>query len=243
MHSTLPDIHKYLTRTHVSDLLSVFSTFPRLFWSLHIASSNYWLSEANCSRRHGYHDSDLLGCGSPFIHLKYCRIDVVHIGKRATVTDQDSNLAEIVSWFRASFTNVHVANPIKFYIIVTVEDEKFFVQDNIYVNNCCQFVYNRNFVPLKKAIYGSKQTLTSKEILLVLTNTYHVLLFLLFWHMLHVQTCIATYGEHNKYMSYALTPQEKGTGTLGMSLMLEKVKQFTETIRKGSITLFLLRFV
>ena len=79
----------------------------------------------------------------------------------------------------ASFTNEQVANPVKYSIILNVEDETFFVQDNICVDRYCQLVYNKNFAALKKAFQGSKQILISKEIWLVLTDAYHVL-FLLF---------------------------------------------------------------
>ena len=49
------------------------------------------------SGRHEYWGRDLLGSGSSFRHLKYCRIDHMYIGKREIVTDQDGNIAEIVS--------------------------------------------------------------------------------------------------------------------------------------------------
>ena len=42
-------------------------------------------------------DSDSLGSKSPFLHLKYWRIDILYIVKRETVMDQDSNLAKTVS--------------------------------------------------------------------------------------------------------------------------------------------------
>ena len=62
--------------------------------------------------------------------------------------------------------------------------------------------------------------------------------------MLHVQTSIATYDEGYKHMSYALPPQDEvASGTLRMLLMLERVKQFTQTIQKDSGKLFLLRFI
>ena len=62
--------------------------------------------------------------------------------------------------------------------------------------------------------------------------------------MLHVQTCIATYGEHYKHMSHSFPPQnEVAPGALGTLLMLEKVKLFTQAIQKDSVKLFLLRFV
>ena len=74
----------------------------------------------------------------------------MYVDKRETVTYQDSNLAEIVRQLQALLTNEHAANLIKFPIILNVEDEKFFVQDNICVNNCYQFVYKENFATLKK---------------------------------------------------------------------------------------------
>ena len=59
-----------------------------------------------CSRGYGYHDSNPLQSGNPFVHLKYCRIDIVYVGKRETVMDQDSNLAKIVSQFQASLLTI-----------------------------------------------------------------------------------------------------------------------------------------
>ena len=58
--------------------------------------------------------------------------------------------------------------------------------------------------------------------------------------MLHVQTCIATNGEHDKCMSYTLPPQDEGFRALGMSLLLERVKKFFQTIQKDYVELFLL---
>ena len=60
--------------------------------------------------------------------------------------------------------------------------------------------------------------------------------------MPHVHTLIAAYGEHCKHMSYALSPQDESAG-IGMSLMLERVKKFTQTIQEDSGKPFLLRFV
>ena len=44
-------------------------------------------------------------------------------------------------------------------------------------------------------------------------------------------------------MSYAFPPQDEANGALGLSLMLERVKKFIQTIQKDSVKLFLLRFV
>ena len=98
--SYVPYIFRYMhTLCTCPCLWFTFCVFHNSMTCLKPPHSSFCLldSRSYCSIRHGYYDSDSLGNGSPFMHLKYHRIDIVYIGKREIVTDHDSNLTEIVS--------------------------------------------------------------------------------------------------------------------------------------------------
>ena len=66
-------------------------------------------------------------------------IDILYVSERETVTDHNSNLAEIVSWFWASFIHKCAVNTVKILIVPNVHYEKFFMQYSICIYNFCQF--------------------------------------------------------------------------------------------------------